>query len=110
MCRFQLGDVEQAVADFDRCVARWKGRARAAPLWQRGIAAQYYRTPGGMTRAPKQFESPRTVNPEDMENAAWHFLCVTRAAGPEAGRKQCSGPSGGQGRLIPRSGTTRAWR
>jgi lipoprotein NlpI len=34
------------------------------------------------------FISHRTVNPDDVENAAWHFLCVARAESPEAARKQ----------------------
>jgi lipoprotein NlpI len=32
------------------------------------------------------FESHRTVNPADVENAAWHFLCVARAESPESAR------------------------
>jgi lipoprotein NlpI len=27
------------------------------------------------------------VNPDDVENPAWHFLCVARLEGPEAARK-----------------------
>ena len=34
------------------------------------------------------FASHRTVNPDDVENAAWHFLCVARVEGAEAARKQ----------------------
>jgi lipoprotein NlpI len=30
-----------------------------------------------------QFELHRTVNPNDVENAAWHFLCVARSESPE---------------------------
>ena len=30
------------------------------------------------------FMSHRTVNPDDVENAAWHFLCVARAESAEA--------------------------
>jgi hypothetical protein len=33
-----------------------------------------------------QFESHRTVNSDDVENAAWHFLCVARAESPQAAR------------------------
>ena len=33
--------------------------------------------------AATQFESHRTVNPNDVENAAWHFLCVARQESPE---------------------------
>jgi lipoprotein NlpI len=34
------------------------------------------------------FISHRAVNPDDVENAAWHFLCVAKAESPEAARKQ----------------------
>jgi len=47
-----------------------------AGLWQRGIAlyfAHKYR------EGVKQFEVHRRVNPNDVENAAWHFLCVAKA-------------------------------
>src|SRR5262249_61108175 len=33
------------------------------------------------------FESHRTVNPDDVENAAWHFLCVARAESPEKAKE-----------------------
>jgi lipoprotein NlpI len=50
---------------------------RAAEHWQRGIAYYYARDYEAGTR---QFELHRTVNPQDVENAAWHFLCVVAAA------------------------------
>src|SRR5438105_15333574 len=28
----------------------------------------------------------RLVNPDDVENAAWHYLCVARAESPDAAR------------------------
>jgi lipoprotein NlpI len=34
------------------------------------------------------FASHRAVNPDDVENAAWHFLCVARAESPDAARRQ----------------------
>jgi len=48
-------------------------------LWQRGIALYYA---GRYDDCRKQFEAHRTVNPDDVENAAWHFLCVARAESP----------------------------
>jgi lipoprotein NlpI len=48
----------------------------APQLWQRGIALYYV---GRHKDCRAQFESHRTVNPNDVENAAWHFLCVARA-------------------------------
>ena len=56
---------------------------QAPHLWQRGIALYYG---GRYTDCRRQFESHRTVNPDDVENAAWHFLCVAREESPEKAR------------------------
>jgi lipoprotein NlpI len=53
-------------------------------LWQRGIA-QYYA--GRYKECRQQFELHRTVNPNDVENAAWHFLCVARAENTEKAKR-----------------------
>ena len=37
----------------------------------------------------RQFESHKTVNPNDVENAAWHFLCVARLDGIEKAQSAC---------------------
>jgi len=47
-------------------------------LWQRGLAL-YYADRFEDGRA--QFERHLTVNPNDVENTAWHFLCVARLEG-----------------------------
>ena len=74
---FQSGRIEESVAGFDRLV---KMAPDALPqLWQRGIALYYA---GRFKDCRAQFESHRTVNPNDVENAAWHFLCVARAESP----------------------------
>ena len=74
---FRSGQIEASVAGFDRLV---KLRPDAMPqLWQRGIALYYA---GRFKDCRAQFESHRTVNPNDVENAAWHFLCVARAESP----------------------------
>jgi hypothetical protein len=66
---------------FDRLVS---AVPTAEPeLWQRGLALYYA---GRFDDGVKQFELHRTVNPNDVENAAWHFLCVARLAGPQAAR------------------------
>jgi lipoprotein NlpI len=77
----QDGRIAEAVAGFDAIIAR---EPQAAPhLWQRGIALFYAARYDDCRR---QFESHRTVNPDDVENAAWHFLCVARQATPERAR------------------------
>jgi lipoprotein NlpI len=71
---FRNGRMAESVAEFDALI---KLAPDAAPqLWQRGIALYYA---GRYKDCRAQFELHRTVNPDDVENAAWHFLCVARA-------------------------------
>lgn len=78
---FAAGRLAAAAAGFDEVAAL---APRAAPqLWQRGIALYYV---GRYQDCREQFESHRLVNPNDVENAAWHFLCVARADSPGAAR------------------------
>ncbi|MAE30884.1 MAG: hypothetical protein CMO43_04705 [Verrucomicrobiales bacterium] len=35
----------------------------------------------------KQFESHQTVNTQDVENAVWHYLCVSKIDGVKAAEK-----------------------
>jgi len=78
---FRDGQIEESAAGFDRLVAM--APDMMPQLWQRGIALYYA---GRYKDCRAQFESHRTVNPNDVENAAWHFLCVARAESPEAAR------------------------
>ena len=78
IAHFQAGRIAESVTEFDTVV---RLAPRQAPyLWQRGIALYYA---GRYHDCREQFESHRTVNPDDVENAAWHFLCVARAESPE---------------------------
>jgi lipoprotein NlpI len=78
---FLAGRIPESVAGFD-AVARLDP-ADAPQLWQRGIALYYA---GRYKDCRLQFESHRTVNPNDVENAAWHFLCVARGESVQAAR------------------------
>ena len=85
--------LNRAVADFEsgrfaESAASFDSLAKAVPdqapyLWQRGIALYYA---GRYNDCRRQFESHRAVNPDDVENAAWHFLCVARADSPAKAR------------------------
>ena len=78
---FLGGRLNESVAGFDRVAA---AAPREAPeLWQRGIALYYA---GRYQDCRAQFESHRTVNPNDVENPAWHFLCVAKAESPAKAR------------------------
>jgi lipoprotein NlpI len=80
---FRAGRISAAVQGFDR--AALLAPSEAPFMWQRGIA-QFYA--GQFRECARMFASHRTVNPDDVENAAWHFLCVARAESPEAARRQ----------------------
>lgn len=79
---FRIGEVEKACDDFDKFIVL-KPKV-AADHWQRGIALYYA---GRFDDARKQFELHQTVNTADVENAAWHFLCVARLEGFEKARE-----------------------
>jgi lipoprotein NlpI len=81
IAHFEAGRVVESAAEFDNVV---KLAPDYAPqLWQRGISLYYA---GRYRDCRAQFESHRTVNPADVENAAWHFLCVARAESVEKAR------------------------
>lgn len=71
---------------FDQLVIAVPG---AEPdLWQRGLALYYAER---FDDGRRQFELHKTVNPNDVENPAWHFLCVAKLKGIQAAR----------GKLLP---------
>jgi lipoprotein NlpI len=70
---FKASHFQESVADFDRVLEL--APAQAPHHWQRGISLYYA---GRFADGRKQFESHQTVNPNDVENAAWHFLCAAR--------------------------------
>ncbi len=79
---FKLGDNKAALRDFDRAVEL---EPRLGPqLWQRGLSLYYAER---WDDCITQFVSHRTVNPDDVENAVWHFLCVARKDGIAAARR-----------------------
>jgi lipoprotein NlpI len=79
---FLAGRIEESLIGFDE-VARQSPNT-APQLWQRGIALYYT---GRYQDCREQFESHRTVNPADVENAVWHFICVARLESPQAARE-----------------------
>lgn len=73
---------KESVAAFDKLIAL---APKSKPqLWQRGLA-QYYA--GDFKGGREQFEVHQTVNGNDVENAAWHFLCIAKDEGVAAARK-----------------------
>ncbi len=80
--RFYAGDVHGSVEAFD---AFLEARPSELPYhWQRGIALYYTEE---FVEGAGQFEAHQTVNGNDIENAAWHFLCLARASDADQARK-----------------------
>jgi lipoprotein NlpI len=79
---FKLGQIDKSVRDFDEYI---KLEPQRTPYeWQRGIALYY---DGKYDEGRRQFELHQTVNPHDVENGVWHFLCVARATGFDKARQ-----------------------
>ncbi len=86
------GHASESLPLFDRVVALVP--EEAPENWQRGIALC---TCGKFADGAKQFETHHSVNPDDVENSAWYFLCIAKTQGIEAARKTVI-PSRGDGR------------
>lgn len=78
----RAGKPELAVTQFDRYLTAVPQQLPG--LWQRGIALFFA---GKYDQAADQFEKHRVVNPNDVENAAWHFLCIAKAKSPEKAKE-----------------------
>ncbi|MEM0925320.1 MAG: tetratricopeptide repeat protein [Planctomycetota bacterium] len=77
------GDAAGAVKQFDAYVEKQPGEKPY--LWQRGIALYFV---GRYKDGVEQFKIHRDVNPKDVENAAWHFLCLAKLESPEKARQR----------------------
>jgi lipoprotein NlpI len=81
MRHFRENKIAESIRDFDR--AAELDPQLAPQLWQRGISDYYA---GKFEEGQRQLELHKTVNPNDVENAAWHFLCVARLRGLDAAK------------------------
>lgn len=89
---FRNNRIESSVKDFDRVVDL--SPASRASNWQRGIALYYA---GRYQDGADQFEEHHRVNPDDVENTFWFYLCLVKAQGEEAAKKKII-PSRGDAR------------
>jgi lipoprotein NlpI len=89
---FQLGRFKDSLHDFTKVV---EIEPEKAPYhWQRGISCYYAKQ---YEEGRKQFELHRTVNANDVENAVWHYLCVSKISGVQKAKSL----------LIPMAGDPR---
>jgi len=79
---FFAGRMKEAIADWDREIELVP--KRDPHHWQRGLALYYA---GRFEDGAKQFERHQVVNGTDVENAAWHYLCLSQHKTPADARK-----------------------
>lgn len=76
------GKVDESIPHYEKAI---KQSPELRPyLWQYGIALFFT---GRFDDGRELFEAHRRVNPNDVENAAWHFLCEAKANDIESARK-----------------------
>ncbi len=85
----RLGDAQLRAGRFDEATKSFevaiKLDSKTEPfLWQYGIALFFANR---FDEGKLLFEKHRVVNPHDVENAAWHFLCVAKAHDVNQARK-----------------------
>ena len=93
---FKNAHIMETASGFDQVAKLVPDRGRNSG----SVASRLY-SQGRYQDCREQFESHRTVNPDDVENAAWHFLCVARAESP-AKAKAALLPVGPDGRAPMR--------
>lgn len=80
---FLAGNIDASIKDYDIYI---KIQPDFEPRhWRRGISYYYA---GRYADGVKQFELHKTVNPNDVENAAWHFICNARLKGFKKARAE----------------------
>src|SRR5438128_844924 len=78
---FKLGKIKESLADFDRYI-ELVPKAGAAH-WRRGLTLYYA---DEFAKGVAQFTTSDKEEPNDVENAVWHFLCNSRVKGVEKAR------------------------
>jgi lipoprotein NlpI len=79
---FLVGRVEASLPHFDKAIEL---SPKLAPMnWQRGIALA---TAGKFKEGAAQFKLHHDVNPNDVENSAWYFLCLAKSTGLDAAKR-----------------------
>lgn len=75
------GRFADAVREYDREIELQPDYLK--DHWKRGIALYYV---GRYEDGVKVFEAHKTVNPDDVENSAWHYLCNAKVVGRDKAR------------------------
>lgn len=76
MANFKLAKIDESILDFDQAE---KLNPKVSPyLWQRGLSYYYAER---FEEGARQFELDLSVNPQDVEETVWRYLCIARLKG-----------------------------
>lgn len=79
---FRIGEIDDSLRDFDLFIEQVPERANSQ--WERGITCYYANK---FKAGSKQFEDYQKFHDNDVENAAWRYLCQMKFDGKEKARK-----------------------
>lgn len=83
MVNFKLAKIAESIQDFDQAE---KLDSRLTPyLWQRGLSYYYAER---FAEGAKQFEVDLSVNPHDVEETVWRYLCQARLSSATEARQK----------------------
>jgi lipoprotein NlpI len=78
---FKLGRIQESLADYDKQIEL---NPKTGPAhWRRGLTLYYAEK---FAHGVSQFTTSDKEEPNDVENAIWHFLCNARVKGLEKAR------------------------
>ncbi len=78
---FRAAQIKESLADFDKQIELEP--KSAAEHWQRGLTLYYAEKHAD---GAAQFVTSGKLEPDDVENAIWHFLCNAKVKGVEKAR------------------------
>jgi len=81
IAHFKTAKIKESLADFDKFIKL--APKAAAAHWRRGLTLYYA---DEFAKGVAQFTTSDKEEPNDVENAVWHFLCNARVKGVEKAR------------------------
>ena len=79
--QFKLGKIKESLADFDRFIELVP--KEGPKHWRRGLTLYYA---DDFAKGVAQFTTSDKEEPNDVENAVWHFLCNAKVKGLDKAR------------------------
>ncbi|MEM9644993.1 MAG: hypothetical protein AAF989_08355 [Planctomycetota bacterium] len=80
----RAGKIEDSIVSFERAISLAGDDEFTAGLWQYGISLFFAKR---YDEGTKLFDQYQQFGPDDVETAAWHFMCMAKAKDVETARQ-----------------------